>query len=78
MVMTMKILAVVLPISVPCLLFFLPEQYYRMKKKFFEKVTPKSPSDEKKLLVTGLIGSFTLWCILFCLFSLLESILRVL
>lgn len=77
MVMTMKILAVVLPISAPCLSFFLPEQYYRMQKKIFEKITPKAPSDEKKLLLTGLIGSFTLWCILFSLFSLVESILRV-
>ncbi|WP_165038223.1 hypothetical protein [Enterococcus sp. ZJ1622] len=77
MVMTMKILAVVLPISVPSLSFFLPEQYYRVQKKILEKVTPKSSSDEKKLLLTGLMGSFTLWCILFSLFSLAESILRV-
>lgn len=77
MVTTMKILAVVLPISVPRFSFFLPEQYYRVQKKFFEKITPKSSSDEKKLLLTGLMGSFTLWCILFSLFSLAESILRV-
>ncbi|EGP4894699.1 hypothetical protein FI615_002219 [Enterococcus faecium] len=75
MIMIMKILAVVLPTSIPCLLFFLPEQYYRMQKNFFEKVTPRSANDEIKLLLMGLIGSFILWCILFCLFSLLERIL---
>ncbi len=74
MVITMKILAFVLPISVPCLTFFHLNKYYKMQKKVFEKITPKSVDDEIKLMLTGLIGSFALWCFLFVFFSLIESI----
>ena len=77
-VITMKILAVLLPISVLCMTSFLPEQYYKIQKTIFKKLIPRSPNDKVKLLFAGIVGSFSLWCILYFLFSLLESILRVL
>lgn len=77
-VITMKILAVLLPISVLCMTSLLPDQYYKMQKTIFKKLISRSPNDKVKLLFAGIVGSFSLWCILYFLFSLLESILRVL
>lgn len=57
--------------------FFLPEQYYKIQKTILERIIPRSPNDEVKLLFVGMVGNFSLWCILYVLFSLLENILRV-
>jgi len=78
MVNTMKILAILLPISILCMTSYLPEQFYKIQKTIFKKLIPRSPNDNGKLLFTGIVGSFSLWCILYVLFSLLESVLRVL
>ncbi len=57
---------------------FLPEQYYKLQKTILKKLMPRSPNDEVKLLFAGIVGTLSLWCILYFVFSVLESILCVL
>lgn len=53
---------------------FVPEPMFKIQKKILDKATPESSDDGNKLLINSSVVWASIWCILYFLISLIESI----